>query len=266
MQSAGRNLNAAFSALLDRRPAHQSKKRGAMKVICIMFEIYFRLNNYRLCAPLCKILEGPGYPSLDEYPLSHVVTYRFYTGRLHLFDGKYAEAEAELAACFEACPSQHRNRRVALMFLIPAKLMRGKIPRAEMMGRYRLPEYEGISEAVRSGNLALFNASFAKSELLFRRRGLYLLLERLKWLVYRTLFKKTYAIVHAQGAPSVCSLAALQCALRACQVELEIDEVECIVANLIFLRLVRGYMAIQHDKTFCILSQKDPFPVIASVL
>ncbi len=237
-----------------------------MKLVNTMFEIYFRLNNYRLCAPLCKILEGPGYPSIDEYPPSHVVTYRYYTGRLHLFDGKYSEAEAELAACFESCPPQHRNRRVALMFLIPAKLMRGKIPSAAMVAKYHMSEYEGISEAVRSGNLELFNSSFAQYELLFRKRGLYLLLERLKWLVYRTLFKKTYAIVRTKGGPSVCSLAALQSALRACAVELEIEEVECIVANLIYLKLVRGYMAIQHGKTFCILSQKDPFPVLATVL
>lgn len=47
----------ANSALLDRKPAAQSKKRGAMKLVNIMFDLYFRLNNYRLCAPLTKVDE-----------------------------------------------------------------------------------------------------------------------------------------------------------------------------------------------------------------
>ena len=119
---------------------------------------------------------------------------------------------------------------------------------------------------MRTGNLALFNDSFAKYESLFRRRGLYLLLERLKWLVYRTLFKRTYAIVRGGTGPSVCSLSALQSALKASNVEVDIDEVECIVANLVFLKLVRGYMANSNGKTFVILSQKEPFPPLQSVL
>ncbi len=94
--------------MLDRKIADQSKKRGAMKLVNIMFDLYFRLNNYRLCTPLTKILQGPGYPDLEEYPLSHVTTYRFYTGRLHLFDGKYAEAEVELSSCFSNIPQKVR--------------------------------------------------------------------------------------------------------------------------------------------------------------
>ena len=67
-----------------------------MRIINIMFDVYFRLKNYRLCAPLTKILEGPGYPPLTAYPPSHVVTYRFYTGRLSLFNGDYDAAQRDL--------------------------------------------------------------------------------------------------------------------------------------------------------------------------
>jgi hypothetical protein len=149
------------------------------------------------------------------------------------------------------------------MFLVPAKLMRGKLPCNGVLQKYQLPEYEGISEAVRTGNLELFNASVKKYEGLFRKRGLYLLLGSLKWLVYRTLFKRTYALTHREGAPPVCSLGALQSALRATKVEMETEEVECIVSNLIYTKLVRGYMAIQKDQTFVILSKVDPFPKLS---
>lgn len=267
MQSAGRSLNGAFSALLDRKPAAQSKKTGAMKIVNIMFDIYFRLNNYRLCAPLTKILEGPGYPELEEYPVSHVVTYRYYTGRLHLFDGHYAEAESDLAYCFEMCGRQfQRNKRVALMYLIPAKLMNGKLPTPQLLQRFRLPEYAGLAEALRTGNLKLFNETAERHEALFRRRGLYLMLESLRWLVYRTLFRRTYHLVHQPGKPSVCNLAALQTALQVAGSPMELEEVECVIANLIYNSLVRGYMATQRDSTFLILSQKEPFPKIAQAI
>ena len=102
-----------------------------------MFDIYFRLNNYRLCAPLTKILEGPGYPDLDQYPVSYVVTYRYYTGRLQLFEGRYEAAERDLMFCFSSLRADMhaRNKRMALMFLVPAKLMRGRLPSQQLLQR-----------------------------------------------------------------------------------------------------------------------------------
>ena len=39
------------------------------------------------------------------------------------------------------------------------------------------------------------------------------------------------------------------------------DEVECILANLIFKGLIKGY--ISHQKQTLVLSKKDPFPTAA---
>ena len=264
MQSAGRKLNASFSALQDRKAASETKKQGALKLVNTMFDLYFRLNNYRLCAPLIKILEGPGYPPIDQYPASHVATFRFYTGRLNLFDGKYEAAEADLTQCFESIPSRfHAQKRQALVYLAPAKMMRGKLPQPSLLERYRLPEYIGLSQAVRSGNVALFNRHTRQHEALFRRRGLYLLLGSLKWLVYRTLFKRAYHLVHVPGTPPGCNLKVFEAALRTSDETVAPDEVECIVANLIYSRFIRGYLATKKDATFVILAAKTAFPPIA---
>lgn len=179
-----------FSGLKDRKADAESKKKGSMRIINIMFDVYFRLKNYRLCAPLTKILEGPGYPPLTAYPPSHVVTYRFYTGRLSLFNGDYDAAQRDLSLCFHACPrTAFKNKRLALVFLVPAALMLGKLPLPRLLAKYQLAEYSDITVAVQRGDLALFNRAFAQHETVFRRRGLYLLLERLKWHVYRKLLK-----------------------------------------------------------------------------
>ena len=229
-----------------------------------------RLHNthFPSCKPLTKILEGPGYPKLDAFPISQYVTYRYYTGRLHIFDGNYAEAEKDLEVCFQRCiASATRNKRKALMFLVPAKLMRGKIPPKQLLSKYGLQEYQGISEAVRTGNLAQYNDAFVKHEALFRKRGLYLLLEKLKWLVYRTLFKRCYLIKTQNGSkgPPVIPLDVLGQGLALCKVEMEMEEIECIVANLVFQKYIRGYMAHKKDKTFLILSKNNPFPKLSDV-
>jgi hypothetical protein len=40
---------------------------------------------------------------------------------------------------------------------------------------------------------------------------------------------------------------------------IDLDEVECILANLIFRGYVRGYLS--HAKRVLVLSKRDPFPV-----
>lgn len=44
---------------------------------------------------------------------------------------------------------------------------------------------------------------------------------------------------------------------------IDLDEVECILANLIFRGYVRGY--ISHSKRVLVLSKRDPFPVSAVI-
>ena len=58
------------------------------------------------------------------------------------------------------------------------------------------------------------------------------------------------------------SLFALFSDRTAQETEVELDEVECSIANLIQLKLVKGYLS--HDKRVLVLSKKDPFPPISS--
>jgi hypothetical protein len=44
---------------------------------------------------------------------------------------------------------------------------------------------------------------------------------------------------------------------------IDLDEVECIVANLIFRGFIRGYLS--HAKRVLVLSKRDPFPTSAVI-
>lgn len=54
-----------------------------------------------------------------------------------------------------------------------------------------------------------------------------------------------------------------QAALAWQGVDMDMDGVECVVANLIYRKFVKGYLSHQHR--VAVLSKQDPFPPLASV-
>jgi hypothetical protein len=46
--------------------------------------------------------------------------------------------------------------------------------------------------------------------------------------------------------------------------ETDLDEIECLLANLIVQRTLKGYIA--HEKRVLVLSKTNAFPALASVL
>jgi len=42
-----------------------------------------------------------------------------------------------------------------------------------------------------------------------------------------------------------------------------LDEMECIISNLIWQKLVKGYVS--HEKRVIVLSKKEPFPRLSEV-
>jgi hypothetical protein len=57
------------------------------------------------------------------------VTYRYYVGRLNMFEDKYDEAEQQLDYALKHCHKNAiGNKRRILNYLLPVKLMRGRLP------------------------------------------------------------------------------------------------------------------------------------------
>lgn len=105
LRDALRNLTNGFHAVAkDRTPYSDpsSKKLAIFAVTNVLFKIYFKLNTLQLCGKLINVVERPG-PSnaLDSFrlfPVSDVVTYKFYIGRLKMFEDKYEDARYVLHA------------------------------------------------------------------------------------------------------------------------------------------------------------------------
>jgi hypothetical protein len=91
------------------------------------------------------------------------------------------------------------------------------------------------------------------------RQGTYLLLEKCKTVCYRNLFKRIHLVLDKHQIP----LEHVANAFKWLGMSIDLDEVECIIANLIFKGYIRGYLS--HSKRVLVLSKRDPFPVSAVV-
>ena len=71
-----------------------SKKLAIFAVTNVLFKIYFKVNTLQLCGKLINVVEGPGgiMENLQLFPVSDVVMYKYYIGRLKMFEDKYEEA------------------------------------------------------------------------------------------------------------------------------------------------------------------------------
>ncbi len=236
-----------------------SKKAGVLYIVNLLFALYFRLNTLRLCKNLVRPVESRNLHEKGNNT-GDKVTYRYYVGRLHMFEDNYEQAQLHLNYALLHCHKRATaNKRKILNYLIPVMLERGRLPTISLLKKYDLQEYLPLVTAIQKGDLRLFNDTLNKYQDKFIRRGTYLLLEKCKTLCHRNLFKRIFLIVEKHQI----SLDNVGNAMKWLGMDIDLDEVECILSNLIFKGYVRGY--ISHSKRVLVLSKKDPFPMAAVI-
>lgn len=110
--------------------AEGSKKAGVLAIVNELFAIYFRLNTLRLCKNLVRPVESRKLH--ENGTMGQMVTYRYFTGRLALFEDQFELAEGNLEYAFHHChKNATKNKKLILDYLIPVKLYRGRLPSAE---------------------------------------------------------------------------------------------------------------------------------------
>ncbi|XP_075584219.1 PCI domain-containing protein 2 isoform X1 [Pelecanus crispus] len=236
-----------------------SKKWGMLFLVNQLFKIYFKINKLHLCKPLIRAIDSSNLK--DEYSMAQRVTYRYYVGRKAMFDSDFKQAEEYLSFAFEHCHrSSQKNKRMILIYLLPVKMLLGHMPTVQLLKKYDLMQFAEVTKAVSEGNLLLLNDALTKHETFFIRCGIFLILEKLKIITYRNLFKKVYLLLKTHQL----SLDAFLFALKFMQVDdVDIDEVQCILANLIYMGHIKGYISHQHQKL--VVSKQNPFPPLSTV-
>ncbi|KAF5403219.1 putative protein containing PCI domain [Paragonimus heterotremus] len=263
----GRQMETAAQLILrlfqlcasdSRTQLEDSKKLGMMGLANQLFKIYFQINKLNLCKSMIRAIDNLNMN--DRFSLAQRVTYCYYVGRKSMFDGNFVAADKSLSFAFERClGSAWHNKRLILIYLIPVKMLLGVFPYASLLTKYNLNEFLGISEAVKAGNLQQMDSELNKYESFFLSCGVYLILEKLKLITYRNLFKKVCAIMKTHLLP----IDVFTAALRLMGVDdIDQDETECILANLIYEGKIKGYLAHQQQKL--VVSKLQAFPTLTA--
>ncbi|KAK2817894.1 hypothetical protein Q7C36_021827 [Tachysurus vachellii] len=261
LEKAAEQLMSCFRVCAsdNRAGIEDSKKWGMLFLVNQLFKIYFKINKLHLCKPLIRAIDSSNLK--DDYSMAQRVTYKYYVGRKAMFDSDFKLAEEYLTFSFQhSHRSCQRNKRLILIYLLPVKMLLGHMPTNHLLKKYDLLQFADVTKAVSEGNLLLLNEALAKHETFFIRCGIFLILEKLKIITFRNLFKKVYHLLKTHQLP----LDAFLVALKMMQMEdMDIDEVQCILANLIYMGHIKGYISHQHQKL--VVSKQNPFPPLSSV-
>ncbi|THW87795.1 COP9 signalosome complex subunit 12 [Aureobasidium pullulans] len=275
LEDAARQINRVFSLCVgDRSPIEESRKWGAYYIANLQFKTYFKLNSIALSQNVIRSLSATNtdLPPLDRFPRSQQVTYNYYLGVLKFLHEDYAKAEEHLTIAYnKALAGSSRNIRLILTYLIPTRLITAHVlPTQAMLAPYpglqRL--FAPLCACIKKGDLAGFDAALQAGEEEFVKRRVYLTLERGRDICLRNLVRKVYLsgeleAPKEEGAEPVrrsrIPLKEFTAALKiGAETELEGDEVECLLANLIYKGMMKGYISRTHGMV--VLNKKGAFP------
>lgn len=260
LEETARLVNKAFTiCITDRNPSMEDcRKWGTYKMAGKLFMIYFHLGQLNLCNNILRAIGASILPELEEFPAAHRVTYRYYLGRFHFVNERYNQAEEELSAAFYECHKESaKGKRQILSFLIPTRLLvHGKFPKPALLQRYSMSHfYSDAFKYLRTGNVTAYHALLDKFEHELLELGTFLIWERLILIGYRMLVRLVSRLEGSTRIP-------LDKICVAFGRGMDLEEAGCILAGLIDVGLVRGY--ISQEKATLVVSAKDPFVPISS--
>lgn len=205
-----------------------------------------------------RALGAGDIPPIEAFGRADVVTFRYYVGRLRFLDEEYELAEESLASALASAPaSAPANQERILVYLVPARMLRGVRPSAALLGAFpRISAlYSGVIAAYSRGDVRAYDAALAAADRTFVGLGVYLALERARAVCIARLFRRVWM---AQERQTRLRLELFWRALTFVGAGVDRSEAEWCLATLIARGLVKGYIA--HERQMVVLSASDPFP------
>ncbi|CAF0800664.1 unnamed protein product [Brachionus calyciflorus] len=256
-------LMASFRNLCTdtRSESHVSKRWGMMHIVNQLFKIYFKINKINLCNPLKRVIENSGLK--DLFPRSHQIVYKFYVGRQAMFENDYNTAASYFEYAFQNCPNRYiKNKKIILVYLIPVNMLRGYMPKQDLLLKYDLKPFAEIVSAVKQGNIRKFNQDMIEYEDFFIDSGVYLFLEKLKMTTYRNLFKTLAKLLNTAQIPIEAFVNILKFLEED---DMDNDICQCILSNLIYEGKIKGYISHKHNKLVISRDFKVAFPRLSTI-
>ncbi|KAL2007832.1 hypothetical protein VTN00DRAFT_7814 [Thermoascus crustaceus] len=273
LEEAARIINRMFTLCLsDRAPIEESRKWGIYNTTNLLFKTYFKLNSVGLSKNVLRALDASSadLPEMEAFPKSHIVTFKYYVGVICFLDENYAEAEEHLTYAWKMCHKDaYKNKELILTYLVPCHLvMTHTLPSKQLLAPFpRLEKlFRPLSNCIKKGDLVGFDAAMSAGEDEFVKRRIYLPLERGRDIALRNLFRKVFIAggydepkdgqppIRRTRVPVAEFAAALRIGTHADEKSrVDFDEVECLLSNLIYKNLMKGYIA--RERGIVVLSK-----------
>lgn len=254
------SLRMLISSCQVTRPPPQSQVVGLYYALNMTFKTSFRLNNLQNFTSLLRIVNNQHskLPPIHTYPKSQQVEFKYYEGRFHIYEQQLNSAEESLDFAFKICDKDsYRNKRLVLRYLIPVKAYKGIFPTQALLLKYKLQDLGDILTSVKQGNIEMFDRCLEANQVKFIHQGIFIMVESLKLIAFRNLFKRTLKILNSFQI----KLTSFATALVVAGVKsISLLELECILVNLINKKWIKGYIS-SSQKTV-VFSKLDPFPKI----
>ncbi|KAF2219434.1 hypothetical protein BDZ85DRAFT_304534 [Elsinoe ampelina] len=268
LEDCARQINRVFALVTQDRTPMPNRKYGTYRVAVLLFKTYFRLNSISLCKNIVRSINASAgdMPPLEFFPKAHRVSYAYYVGVVAFLEERYEAAESELEGAYALCLAGEGGARQAeriLTYLVPVKLLvRHVLPSKALLARHGRLEglFGGLVRAVKRGDLKGFDEALADGEEEFVRMRVYLTLERGRDVCARNLLRRVYLNAGWEGEVrrSRIPVAEWRAGLKVVGEEVEGDEVEALIAGLIYKNLIKGYISRAHSMV--VLNKKGAFP------
>ncbi|KAI9853107.1 MAG: COP9 signalosome (CSN) subunit [Thelocarpon superellum] len=274
LEDAARVLNRIFTLCIsDRAPLEESRKWGIYYATNLLFKTYFKLNSIGLSKNILRALDAAqnDLPPMDSFPKSHIVTFKYYVGVILFLEEEYAKAEEHLTDAWKKCHKDaKRNQELILTYLIPTHLLTtNTLPSPSLLAPYPHLQtlFTPLATCIKRGDLYGFDAALSAGEEAFVKRRIYLTLERGRDTALRNLLRKVYLagefVLPKDGVgpakrrtrvPVAEFGAAIRLGSRKTGDRMDTDEIECLLANMIYKNLMKGYISREHG--IVVLSNK----------
>jgi len=153
------------------------------------------------------------------------------------------------------------QKKLVMRYLIPCRIFLGKLYQPNEVDP-DFPEYSQIIESIKSANFETYDQVSKKFQKLWLKRGIYLLMDRVRIILWRTLVKQIFLVVGTK-----IELESIEKVVKARGGSESFNECICIVANLIFEGYIKGYIFQSENKRTLVLKSKgDPFPKLETIV
>lgn len=247
----------------------QSQKLAVVFVINQLLKLSFLTEQLSYCKTVITQADSMA-KELHLFPKSHVVELKFYRGRYNMFEEEYKAAKDDLEFALNLCHKDATNSKLKILeILIPINLLFGIFPKTELLRKYSLPHLTEIINACKTGNIGKFQQQMERHQQKYIESGIFLLITMIEPLCYRKIIQKLHMLNkkrHAAGEiklkPHILPMGDIVVAMKTQGAKISDMELECILANLIFKNVIKGYVA--HNKAL-VLSSTDGFPSLADM-